>query len=417
MVVGHGAVLTGLNPGTKYYFVCQSTGANGSTGYSTVFSFTTTGTPAVAPVISNITVTNITTASATINWTTDQAATSVVNYGTTPSYGLSATGAASTTSHSVTLTGLTPGTLYDFDVMSANAAGTTAISANGTLTTSAAVANPPLISGINTTNLTNTSVTVNWTTDQASTSVVNYGTTTGYGLSSSTPAASTTHSVTLTGLTPGTTYNFVVVSALSSGPSAISGNNVFTTPALSGNSPMLSYLAFYGVTASGVTISWSTNVPSTTVLVYGTTASFGQVTPVQTTLSTTHGVTLTGLLPGTAYYFQAQSADSSGNLGISTTYSFTTQGSLGQVITNVVATPGPGPTGTISFNTSVPAYSYVQYGTSAGSYGRYSNRTALTTSPVCTLPYVPSGPVHFQIVSQDVSGNTTTSPDMTFLQP
>jgi hypothetical protein len=41
----HGVVLTNLNPGTTYYFVAQSVGADGTTGYSTTYTFTTSGTP------------------------------------------------------------------------------------------------------------------------------------------------------------------------------------------------------------------------------------------------------------------------------------------------------------------------------------------------------------------------------------
>jgi len=44
MANSHGVVLSGLISGTTYYFVAQSTAANGATGYSTVMSFTTTGT-------------------------------------------------------------------------------------------------------------------------------------------------------------------------------------------------------------------------------------------------------------------------------------------------------------------------------------------------------------------------------------
>ena len=119
----HGVVLTGLISGTTYYFVAESTTAGGSTGNSTVYSFTTTGTaPAGPPVISNVAVSSITNTSATITWTTDQASSSLVNFGTTTSYGSSSTlNATLVTSHSVTLTGLTLGTTYDFNVVSANA--------------------------------------------------------------------------------------------------------------------------------------------------------------------------------------------------------------------------------------------------------------------------------------------------------
>ena len=65
MTANHGVVLSGLVSGTTYYFVCQSTAANGATGYSAVTTFTTTGTaPAGPPVISNVLVSNVTNTSA-----------------------------------------------------------------------------------------------------------------------------------------------------------------------------------------------------------------------------------------------------------------------------------------------------------------------------------------------------------------
>jgi hypothetical protein len=140
------------------------------------------------------------------------------------------------------------------------------------------------------------------------------------------------------------------------------------------------------------------------------------VTPVQTALTNNHGVFLTGLLPSTTYYFQAQSADVSGNTGYSTIYSFTTLTGPPSV-SNVIVAPATGNTATISWTTSVPTDSYVQYGPSAGSYNYYSPLTSLTTTPQCTLPFVPSGTVHYQVVSTDASGNLYTSPDATFIEP
>jgi serine protease len=88
------------------------------------------------PVISNIQVSGITSNSAVITWTTDEAATSVVYYGTTTSYGSSTSASGYTTNHSVTLTGLTTGTTYHFKVESADASGNTSQSSDSTFTTS-----------------------------------------------------------------------------------------------------------------------------------------------------------------------------------------------------------------------------------------------------------------------------------------
>jgi hypothetical protein len=59
----------------------------------------------------------------------------------------------------------------------------------------------------------------------------------------------------------------------------------------------------------------------------------------------------------------------------------------------------------------------VQYGTAAGAYGAYTAQTALTSTPQCSLSYVPSGTVHYQLVSTDASGNQVVTPDATFVEP
>jgi hypothetical protein len=97
-----------------------------------------------APVISSVTSSGITTSGATITWTTNEPADSLVRYGTTTSYGSqSAQGTASITSHSVTLSGLLAGTLYHYRVESKDAAGNLASSGDLTFTTQTVVPPPP----------------------------------------------------------------------------------------------------------------------------------------------------------------------------------------------------------------------------------------------------------------------------------
>lgn len=87
----------------------------------------------------------------------------------------------------------------------------------------------PTVSDVSTVTPINTKIS--WTTDQTSTSQVEYGTTTSY--SSITPVDSalvTSHSVTLTGLVPDTVYHYRVLSINSSGEQATSGDLTFTTP-------------------------------------------------------------------------------------------------------------------------------------------------------------------------------------------
>jgi N,N-dimethylformamidase beta subunit-like, C-terminal/Domain of unknown function (DUF4082)/Bacterial Ig-like domain/Calx-beta domain/Bacterial Ig domain/Purple acid Phosphatase, N-terminal domain len=90
-----------------------------------------------APVISALTAVAGET-SATVSWTTDEPATSLVNYGLTPtSLSSSSSVAGLRTGHEVLLTGLTPGTQYYYRVTSADAAGnsTSAPASPATFTT------------------------------------------------------------------------------------------------------------------------------------------------------------------------------------------------------------------------------------------------------------------------------------------
>jgi hypothetical protein len=76
-------------------------------------------------------------------WTTDQRADSAVEYGPTSAYG-SATpvNPAHGTGHAMTLSGLSPGTLYHYRVKSRNAAGVPAVSGDYTFTTLGAAGGP-----------------------------------------------------------------------------------------------------------------------------------------------------------------------------------------------------------------------------------------------------------------------------------
>jgi len=87
------------------------------------------------PAINNVNVSSRTGTSATISWTTDEPSTSQIDYGLDASYGKIASGSALVTSHSLTLTGLTPGTTYHYRVESADGAGNKSTSQDYTFST------------------------------------------------------------------------------------------------------------------------------------------------------------------------------------------------------------------------------------------------------------------------------------------
>lgn len=89
---------------------------------------------------------------------------------------------------------------------------------------------PPVISNVGITDVLDTTATITWTTDEASTSIVYYDTSSDYSnnLSKSDSSLTTSHSLSLTGLTANATYYFYVESADSTGNAAASGDFSFT---------------------------------------------------------------------------------------------------------------------------------------------------------------------------------------------
>ena len=88
------------------------------------------------PQLSNIIVGAISNTGATITWDTNEPADTQVEYGPDPRYGFnSPLQTARTTTHQVTLSGLTPNTLYHYRVKSRDAAGSLAVSGDFTFFT------------------------------------------------------------------------------------------------------------------------------------------------------------------------------------------------------------------------------------------------------------------------------------------
>jgi len=171
--------------------------------------------------------------SAMITWTTDEASTSTVQYGLSTAYGSTATASGYVQSHTVNLTGLTPGTPYHYRVGSSDATGNGPTwSGDASFTTGSSTAPvitvAPAASGVS-----GTVATITWSTNEAATSQVDYGTTTAYGSSASSSGYVTAHSVPLSSLTPETQYHYKALStdACGNGPTESTDATFATGPA------------------------------------------------------------------------------------------------------------------------------------------------------------------------------------------
>ncbi len=406
--------VTGLAPGTYFFAITAYNTADLESGFSNEVSVNLGLPDITAPIISDISASNITGISATIKWTTDEVSDSQVDYGTTISYGSSTTlDTGMVTSHSQVLSGLSPGTTYYFRVRSRDAATNLRIQAAGLpFTTLDTIA--PVIFDVRSSNITGTGATITWSTDEASDSQVEYGTTPSYG-SSTVPNATMVkvHSQALTGLLPVTTYYFRVKSRDAAGNLATSGSFTFTTT--DGTAPVISAVATTNITDTGAIITWTTDELADSQIDYGTTPSYGSSTVLNTGLVKSHSQALTGLLPGTRYYFQVRSRDVAGNLATFAGLPFTTADTKAPVISAVTISSITGTGATIAWTTDDASDSQVDYGTSA----LYGGSTPLNTGLVTVHSQVltglsPGTTYNFRIKSRDAAGIISVSENYLF---
>ena len=139
--------------------------------------------------------------------------------------------------------------------------GNTRTSAAVTVTVGAAApptdTTPPVISAVTASSVTSSGATIAWTTNEASDSQVEYGSTTAYGSTSTpNPALVTTHSTALS-LSANTLYHFRVRSRDAAGNLATSGDFTLTTAAVADTTPPTVSIS---APAAGTTVKGSVTV-------------------------------------------------------------------------------------------------------------------------------------------------------------
>ncbi len=155
--------------------------------------------------------------------------------------------------------------------------------------------------------------------------------------------------------------------------------------------PVLSAIAAGSITASGVTIGWTTNEAADTQVEYGTTTTYGATTALNATMVTTHSQGLTGLLAGTSYHYRVKSKDAAGNLATSADQTFTT--SAAPDLTALA--PGSTPAGSAGFTLVVTGTGFA-----AGSSVRWNGANRTTT-------YVSATELRAAIPASDVATTGT----------
>jgi uncharacterized protein (TIGR02145 family) len=323
--------ITGLTPETTYYVRAYATNQYG-TSYGAELSFTASAS-VLPPSATTSSATPVGTTTATLNGLVNAnglSTTVTFEYGTTTSYGQTATAAespvtgSSATSVSAAVTGLLPSTTYHFRVKAVSSGGT-AYGNDMTFTTNAAPIAPAATTG-SATSVSSSGAILNGTVNanNSSTTVTfEYGTTTSYGTEVSadqnpvTGSTETSVSKSISGLSASTTYHYRV-KAVSAGGTAYGDDMTFTTL----TPPTATTESATEVKSTSATLNGTVNAnnSSTTVTFeYGETTSYGtEVTadqsPVSGNTNTSVNKSISGLSESTTYHFRVKAASPGGTI-------------------------------------------------------------------------------------------------------
>ncbi len=345
----HVITLTGLTRSTTYGYRLEATAANGKSvlfdptssaaaakparilqppGGSGSFVTSNRADTQFPVLLTGPTITAKTHDTAVIEWTTDEPANSEVQFGTA-SLDESSSSGDNETSHKMTLSDLSAGTSYSYVVGSTDASGNGATeSAKAVFTTAPEVdlTAPVILNGPAVVYKSDKSATIEWTTNEDATAEVEFGTSAALGFVRSLSTTGQTHQITLTNLSPGTTYSYKTASEdLSNNGPTESAVLSFTTDAQSDlTSPVIS-----GTSASPsdtyVIIRWNTDEAANSFIDYGTDQATLDSKVGDAEHVTDHEIVLTNLSKSTKYYYTVGSIDPANNpLSQSQTLEFTT---------------------------------------------------------------------------------------------
>ena len=320
------ANITGLTPNTTYHFRIVGFNNRGfNFGSDRTFrTFSPTG----PPVVATSAATNVASFSASLNGSVyphGLSTTVYFQYGTTTGYGLTTAPQTKTgntyQSVSANIGGLSASTTYHFRIVTTNSAGTR-YGSDKTFTTLSATG-PPVVTSNPATFVASFSATLNGSVDPhgLTTSVhFQYGTTTSYGLTTAPRSQSGNAylniSANISSLSANTVYHFRMVATNSAG-TTYGSDRTFRTLTATGP-PVVTTNPATNVTSSSAKLNGPLDPHGLTTSVsfqYGTTASYGQTTAMQTQTGNTFrniAANISGLGTHTTYHFRIVATNSGG---------------------------------------------------------------------------------------------------------
>ncbi len=419
---------------------------------------------------------------AVIAWTTDELAYGHIEYGPTVSYGSTTTKSVLASLEQVQiLTSLNPSTIYHYRIVAIDEAGNVSYSDDQSVITASEPeivdTDPPVISDITVSNITEIGATINLTTDELALAKVEYGSDENYGLETPMSADfSDTNSFDLTSLQGATTYHYRVIAQDASGNESVSPDETFTThsPATPNSTPspslipaptpsptvsitsspsltttstptpsptatllpslsptptvslspvpipglVVSNIEVVEVSSSSAIIVWTTSIPADGRILFGTSAEYGSQVNSIYSQATSHQVILTNLQTGTNYHYQV--VTTAGSLTVrSDNYEFNTlfepvvvEPSL--LISNVAVAKVATSSAMIIWDTNQPANSQIIYGKTSGYGFQTSNELFSPSHSISLVNLEPSTTYHYIASSTNAAGDSTVYEDKVF---
>jgi len=437
LVIDHGVFVSNLSPGKEYTYRVGSIDAksNGPT-YSQTSTFKTLAVPDTkAPVIVETPiVVGLSYNQATIKWKTNETAFSSVEYGTSSVLGKIVTETKGKTTHTIQLNNLIESTKYYFRIRSKDQKGNEFVGNVKDFTTkpkpvTVDVSPPTILEGPIDKDIKHDRATVKWRTDKTSSSVVEYGldsTNLNFNKTQDASVGVNEHIVNVTNLDAGKTYFYRVRSRGANNKEVVSRKFKFTTdsapdtlPATILTGPDASFIE-----TDKVTIYWSTDKLSSSIVYYGKDTTPGNVAKFDMLQGVKeHKVNLTGLEAGTTYYYKVESQSENLKIVTSRQYTFKTKSNPDVAAPKITGGPYNIATEhdkvTIEWITDELSNSYIEYDTTdAFSQHEYSDKDAsgVNVHTMTLTNLVTSKTYRYKVSSSDLSPNqnTVTSPVRTF---
>lgn len=370
----------------------------------------------VGPTISSITSEDIveTLPGRSISFITDELATGVVRYGTTPAYGQQAGDETFRTSHNIQIKGLSSNTQYFYQIDATDVRGNTTSSEGLTFTTvNTGDTTPPIISGIHVQDVGDGSadVYVSYETNEPASGIIQFGETTTYSKSITLSDFTTSKTFRLP-LAYSTGYHAKITAADEAGNFAMSDDFTFTSP--SDTTPPVISDINEDIDKFSLSLTYKTDKLSLSYVNYGLTEAYGLSASASLTPALDHSVTIPGLMSGTLYNYEIVAIDENNNLGSSGNRTFTTveEDTDPPTVSDFSIVPDYNKF-TVSFSTNELARSKIDFGLSASYTSSVTDNTYKTDHSIEVTGLMPETMYHLMLSLWDESGNMYSGDDET----